>query len=126
MKSLKKVLRPYIRSIELGDNDSSFPEEKLKSKLQKLNKSKDFGFFICSGMVVFAFLVSICLVVLLFKEPDQIVILFSGTGLTTAGLISVMRGIWKEKIAIELTIALLESMEAKEFQSILQIILKKF
>jgi hypothetical protein len=76
-------------------------------------------------MVVLAFLISIGLVLTLIQEPDKITILFGATGLTTAGLISVMRGIWKEKVAIELTIALLENMRPESYESILHAILKK-
>jgi hypothetical protein len=75
---------------------------------------------------VLAFLISIGLVIVLFREPDKIAVLFSATGLTTAGLISVMRGIWKEKVAIEMTIALLENLDPQQFESIILVILKKF
>lgn len=126
MKNLKSVLRQYRSEVKLGGEETSFQGEELKKKLQKLRKSKDWAFIICVVMVVLAFLVSISLVVALFRDPDKIAILFSATGLTTAGLISVMRGIWKEKVAIELTIILLENMRPESFESIIPVILKKF
>jgi hypothetical protein len=126
MQNLKAVLRRYAPQVKLGEENAPFQGERLKVDLQRLRKSKDLAFYTCVGMVMLAFLVSIGLVIVLFRDPDKIAILFSATGLTTAGLISVMRGIWKEKVAIELTIALLESMRPESFESILPIILKKF
>ena len=72
------------------------------------------------------FIISIALVIALFREPDKIAVLFGATGLTTAGLISVMQGIWKEKVAIEMTIALLENIKPESLESIIQVILTKF
>ncbi|MFN6470529.1 MAG: hypothetical protein RMY36_012760 [Nostoc sp. SerVER01] len=126
MKDLKSVLRRYAPQVQLGEAETQFQAERLKVDLQRLRKSKDWAFIICAAMVVLAFLISIGLVIVLFREPDKIAVLFGATGLTTAGLISVMRGIWKEKVAIEMTIALLESMRPESFESILPIILKKF
>jgi Kef-type K+ transport system membrane component KefB len=110
----------------LGEAETQFQAERLKVDLQRLRKSKDWAFIICTAMVVLAFLISIGLVIVLFREPDKIAVLFSATGLTTAGLISVMRGIWKEKVAIEMTIALLENLDPQQFESIILVILKKF
>lgn len=126
MKDLKSILRHYAPQVKLGEAETQFQAERLKVDLQRLRKSKDWAFIICAAMVVLAFLISIGLVIALFREPDKIAVLFGATGLTTAGLISVMRGIWKEKVAIEMTIALLESMRPESFESILPVILKKF
>jgi hypothetical protein len=126
MKDLKSVLRRYAPQVMLGEAETQFQAERLKVDLQRLRKSKDWAFIICTAMVVLAFLISIGLVIVLFREPDKIAVLFSATGLTTAGLISVMRGIWKEKVAIEMTIALLENLDPQQFESIILVILKKF
>lgn len=126
MKSLKSILKRYDPGVTLGPEEAALNKERLKADLQGLRKSKDWAFFICVGMVVLAFLISIGLVVTLFHEPDKITILFGATGLTTAGLISVMRGIWKEKVAIEMTIVLLENMSPESFASILPTIIQKF
>jgi hypothetical protein len=126
MKGLKSVLRRYAPQVKMGEEESLLQKERLKTDLQRLRKSKDWAFYICVGMVILAFLISISLVVTLFREPEKISILFGATGLTTAGLISVMRGIWKEKVAIELTIVLLENMRPESFESILPVILQKF
>jgi len=119
-------LRRYAPQIKMGEEEIPLQKERLKADLQRLRKSKDWAFCICVGMVVLAFLISIGLVVTLFREPDKIAVLFGATGLTTAGLISVMRGIWKEKVAIEMTIALLENMKPESLESIIQVILTKF
>jgi heme A synthase len=126
MNDLKSVLRRYSPQIKMGEEEIPLQKERLKADLQRLRKSKDWAFYICIGMVILAFLISIGLVVTLFREPDKITILFSATGLTTAGLISVMRGIWKEKVAIELTIALLENVRPEAFESLIPVILQKF
>jgi len=126
MKDLKSVLRRYAPQVQLGEAETQFQAQKLKVDLQRLRKSKDWAFIICAAMVVLAFLISIGLVIALFREPDKIAVLFGATGLTSAGLISVMRGIWKEKVAIEMTIALLENMRPESFESIIPVILKKF
>ncbi len=110
----------------MGEEEIPLQKERLKADLQRLRKSKDWAFYICVGMVILAFLLSISLVVTLFREPDKIAILFGATGLTTAGLISVMRGIWKEKVAIELTMVLLENIRPEAFESLLPVILQKF
>ena len=128
MKDLKNVLRDYAPKVNLGGGEAKtqLKPEILKVDLQRLRKSKDWAFIICAGMVVLAFIISIALVIALFREPDKIAVLFGATGLTTAGLISVMRGIWKEKVAIEMTIALLENMTPESLESIIQVILTKF
>ncbi len=129
MKDFKKILRRYVVPVKLGDEEpqeTQFQAKQLKIDLQRLRKSKDWAFFICTTMVVLAFFVSIGVVIALFRKPEQIAIIFSATGLTTAGLISVMRGIWKEKVAIELTIALLGNMRPESFESLLPVIMKKF
>jgi hypothetical protein len=126
MKDLKSVLRRYAPTIKMGEEEIPLQKERLKVDLQRLQKSKDWAFYICAGMVILAFLISIGLVVTLFREPDKITILFGATGLTTAGLISVMRGIWKEKVAIELTMALLENIRPEAFESLIPVILQKF
>ncbi|PSB07852.1 hypothetical protein C7B62_18610 [Pleurocapsa sp. CCALA 161] len=110
----------------LGPEEAPLNTEPIITDLEQLRKSKDWAFFICVGMVVLAFLISIGLVVTLFHEPNKITILFGATGLTTAGLISVMRGIWKEKVAIEMTIVLLKNMTPESFESILPSIIQKF
>jgi len=126
MKDFKRILRRYAPQVKMGDGEILLRKEQLKTDLQRLRKSKDWAFSICVGMVVLAFLISIGLVATLFREPDKITILFGATGLSTAGLISVMRGIWKEKVAIDLTIALLENMRPESFESLLPVILQKF
>lgn len=126
MKNLKSVLLRYAPQTKLGEGEVPLQKEQLKADLQQLRKSNDWSFIICVGMVVLAFLISIGLVIVLFREPDKITILFSATGLTTAGLISVMREIWKEKVAIELTIVLLENMRPEAFESLLPVILQEF
>jgi multisubunit Na+/H+ antiporter MnhF subunit len=126
MKDLKSVLQRYTPQIKMGEEEVPLQKEQIKADLQRLRKSKDWAFFICVGMVVLAFLISIGLVIALFQDPDKVTILFSATGLTTAGFISVMRGIWKEKVAIDLTIALLENMRPEAFESLIPVILQKF
>jgi hypothetical protein len=126
MKSLKSILRRYDRGVTLGEGEAALNKKPIIADLQRLRKSKDWAFFICVGMVVLAFLISIGLVLTLIQEPDKITILFGATGLTTAGLISVMRGIWKEKVAIEMTIALLERTPPESLASVLAELIKKF
>lgn len=126
MKAFKGVLQNYAPQVKLGEVESNFQAEQLRAELRKLRKSKDWAFSVCVGMVVFAFIVSIVLVILLFRDPEAITILFGATGLTTAGLITAMRGIWKEKVAIELTITLIENMRPDSFESIIPVLLQKF
>ncbi|MFE4105969.1 hypothetical protein [Almyronema epifaneia] len=125
MSELKKILKSHSL-IRLGDDFSQLELSPLKAKLENLRSSKENEFRICMGVIIAAFIALISLCLILRNNPDKLVVLTSATGLTVTGLVTAMRGLWKDKIAVDFILALLEGMQAESFESILPIIIQRF
>lgn len=125
MNELKRILKSHSL-IRMGDDVSQLELNPLKAKLESLRSSKENEFRICMGVIIAAFVALISLCFILKNEPDKLVMLTSATGVTVTGLVAAMRGLWRDKIAVDFILALLENMKAESFESILPIIIQKF
>ena len=125
MSELKKILKSHSL-IKMGDDVSKLELDPLKIKLSKLRASKENEFRVCMGVIIAAFLVLISLCFVLRNAPDKLAILTSAAGVTVTGLVTAMRSLWKDKIAVDFILALLESMKPESFESILPVIIQKF
>ena len=125
MKRLKTLLNQYVVPVQAGDGEE-LDGESLKLELETLRDAHQRTFYLCAGMVITAFIASIVVVILLMNDPSKIAALFGATGVTTAGMITLMVKIWKEKVAIDLTLALVGSLQPEAYGSFLAIIAKKF
>ena len=140
MASLQSVLLANIGAASvpadsLGGSDGrempavpaipSLDREKLKRDLSAISKGNNRYFLICVVMVVILFLVSVGVVLTNLNKPDIIKIVLGAFGISSAGLITMMIKLWREKSNTELLILLAINMDSDTLKSIIAILAKR-
>jgi len=99
--------------------------DKLKRDLAAVNKDNNRYFLVCVMMVVFLFLVSIGVVLTNLNKPDIIKVVMAAFGISSAGLITMMIKLWREKSNGELLILLAINMDSDTLKTIVTVLLKR-
>jgi D-alanyl-lipoteichoic acid acyltransferase DltB (MBOAT superfamily) len=99
--------------------------DKLKRDLSAVNKDNGRYFFVCVAMVVLLFLVSIGVILTNLNKPDIIKVVMAAFGISSAGLITMMIKLWREKSNVELLILLAINMDAETLKTIVAVLIKR-
>jgi hypothetical protein len=99
--------------------------DKLKRDLSAVNKDNSRYFFVCVAMVVLLFLVSIGIILTNLSKPDIIKVAMAAFGISSAGLITMMIKLWREKSNVELLILLAINMDAETLKTIVAVLIKR-
>jgi hypothetical protein len=139
MASLRSVLLENIGGAALpkdslgGDDtpkrqETSEPvinKDKLQRDLKAVNKDNSRYFLICVIMVLILFLVSVGIVLTNLNKPDVIKLVLGAFGVSSAGLITMMIKLWREKSTVELLILLAISMDTDTLKTVIGVLAKR-
>lgn len=139
MKKLEAVLSEYAPGPpEFGPKDiqqvtkrappvplmTSDQIDVLKKKVAEISSNNRTYFNVCFGLLVILFIGLAVLVVFLLHDPNQVKAVLAASGISFFGIIGQMLKLWKEKVASDITLALIMSLKAEDIRSTLEIILK--
>jgi hypothetical protein len=139
MTSLKSVLLESVGMINapkdlLGGDDeggarvaatSSLDRDKLKRDLSAINKGNNRYFLICVVMVAILFLVSVGVVLTNLNKPEIIRVAMGAFGISSAGLITMMIKLWREKSNVELLMILAINMDYDTLKTVVAVLAKR-
>jgi hypothetical protein len=137
MPSLRSVLLKTVGQHaapqdSLGSNEESravrapaLDKDRLKRDLAAVNKDNNRYFLICVAMVLILFLVSVGVVLTNLAKPDIIKVVMAAFGISSAGLITMMIKLWREKSNIELLILLAINMDPETLKTVITIMVKR-
>ena len=116
MKDLKSVLIKHLppADVNLGGRKNVLQRDQLRQDLQVVSDKNKFIFFLGVGMILVLFVAALILVWLWRDRPQLITGVFAATGISTTGLIATMFSHWKEKVRIEMLLALLSGTDDVE------------
>src|SRR4051812_33129279 len=126
MKRLRGVLQSYSKPITLGGDPTpgalGFSAERLTADLQAVSRSNEYYFGICVVMVVALFLVMLLVVTRSLTSPDTVKVAIGAFGLSGAGIVRLMIGLWREKVATDVLITLSTTIERELLRSIVEVL----
>jgi hypothetical protein len=139
MTSLRSVLLKHAGALpapkdSLGSADEPsiqvtpvpiLDRDKLGRDLSVVNKGNNRYFFICVSMVLTLFAVSVGVVLTNLNKPDIIKVVMAAFGISSAGLITMMIKLWREKSNTELMILLAINMDSDTLKTIIAILAKR-
>jgi hypothetical protein len=126
MKKLRAVLSPYVDSVQLGDPERDpIDVERLREQLQRVSRESANYFGVCVVMVMVIFLATLGAALRYAGQANLVTLAFAVLGATMIGMLRVMVGLWREKVATDVLLALAGSLEGDHLRSILAVFLKR-
>lgn len=135
MASLKEVLTQNVElpplSDKLGGGEKAAPptvkvnKAGLKRGLVQVKKDNNRYFLICVAMVLILFAVSVGVVIFKNDQPDLIKAIMAALGVSSAGLITMMIKLWRDKSNVELVLVLATNMDDEALKTVLAVLVKK-
>jgi hypothetical protein len=133
MKNLKDVLAQYSAegprfgdgAIPLGGTAPAVSPtiQSLKADLEAIRKRNTTYFVCCFVLLVLLFGTCFVLVIFALRNPTLIQSALAATGLSFFGIVAQMLKLWKEKVASDLTLALIADLKPENIPSVLGVIL---
>jgi hypothetical protein len=129
MSQLKKILIDYQNglrnTVTAGGETESAPMAKADFILQlKLISGRNRVFlWINIGMLLVVFLGSILLIYHFINDLDALPKIFGASGLSISGMIFYMTHLWRQIVAIDMTIALADRLDSKTLPAIIKSLL---
>ena len=118
---LRNVLAPYL------DDTPEFGEQELVStdvlqrELKAVSERNLKFFLVCVGMLVVVFVGAVVAAVVWFDKPTVVTAAFGVTGISLPWAINKMIGLWKDKVAADLLVALIGQLKPELAASILHV-----
>lgn len=126
MKRLKNILSDLAEAVELGSTaPKPLDVARAEASLRQVARADERYFALCCVMIVVLFAASIWIVLTHLDEPSAIKVVFAALGVTSAGLIRMMSGLWREKVATDMLIALVATMDDRTLKSIIAVLLRR-
>ncbi|HKV91282.1 MAG TPA: hypothetical protein VJW20_01905 [Candidatus Angelobacter sp.] len=137
MKRLLKILAKYAEAPEakLGDKGPFKPEgtpplaareaDQLRSEMRAILERNKIFFVIAFSLVVAVFIGLCIFIVSSLGDPAGIKKAMTAAGITIFGPIGWMLKLWKEKVATDLTLALVSNLKSEDIRPVLGILLRK-
>lgn len=128
MATVKDVLRSYAAtSPSLGSSKAPFSNRsaQLASDLKIVSTSSQTYFALCFGAVIVVFILSAALAARYVDSPQQLSAMFGALGLTLTGLLARMAGLWKQKVASDILLALCAVADNDQRNTIVDALLKR-
>src|SRR5262245_22059674 len=112
MKKLRAVLVSYGHDIQLGDHEPTpLAVERLKGELGAVSRANEHFFAVCVVRILALFLAALWAIIRYAANPDAVRIAFGAFGLSVAWMIRVMIGLWREKVATDMALALVGALD---------------
>jgi hypothetical protein len=126
MKRLRAVLMSHAQGIQLGESaPHPLAVERLSEELRSVGRANEHYFALCVVMILALFLAALWVIIRYAATPDAVRGAFVCFGLSVAALIRVMIGLWREKVATELAVALVGALDQETTRSIIEVLLKR-
>lgn len=137
---LRDVVRQYAGSLSApsvtGGSDETIvhvaPEqppaidrEALRRDLARVVKSNQSGFVVCVAMLIILFLATLSLVIFNFDKPGLVKAAVSALGVSSAGVVTMMIKLWRNKSNTEMLMILAISMDAQTMRTVIEILAKR-
>jgi len=119
MKKLRALIGPYVDVVAGGEDDRSL--SRLTDRLEDLRRRNEKYFIVPVVMIVLLFLTSLGLVVWCREQPGVITAVFGALGCTVFGGVGFMRKLWREKVALDLVLAVMADLPEKEARAVLKV-----
>jgi hypothetical protein len=129
MKSFNSIVSKYadtkriLGKVESGLNVNQIDD--LRKDLKSISSNNIIFYWICVGMVVTIFLLSIFLFIFNIYNCDKIEIILSINGVSIMGLIVYMKKLWKEKVNSDMLLVLIGTLKKEMINTILVALIKK-
>jgi hypothetical protein len=122
MKSLEDLIRDATGPIMLGPSSKM---EGLARRLRELSQRNEKYFRACIAILVVVLLASLGFVILFRNQPAVIAGIFTAMGASAYGGVRQMVKLWREKVATDVAIELVEVLPRPEALKLLQDIFLK-
>lgn len=126
MKKLRALLSRYVEPIQLGDAaPRPLPVDKIQAELQEVSRTSETYFGACVVMTMAAFLVALWATLHYAMSPETVKLTFGGLGAYLIVIVRTMKGLWREKVATDMVVALAASLDRDTLASIIAVLLKR-
>src|SRR5512140_3758185 len=126
MKKLRSVLSRYVDSIQLGEGDRApLDVERLREQLRHISRANEHYFGACVVMVMTVFIAALWVALRYADHDGAVKLAFAALGASMIGMLRVMVGLWREKVATDVLLALAGSLEGDHLRSIIAVPLKR-
>lgn len=128
MSKLKAALLPYltVEKGELGKRQArTFDRDKLAGKLREIVARNNAVFGFCVAMVIIPFVVQLWVALAYASEPQLVKAIGGAFGISAAGLIFQMIKLWREKVATELLLELLPTLDTAVFKTVIAVLVRR-
>jgi uncharacterized membrane protein len=140
MKFFETILKEYsdptvVKIIRLGADETQKAAESqvrrptrvidrkaMRQDLRSVKKDNNRYFFVCVSMVILLFIVCIVLVIMNACNSTVVTVVMSGFGISAAGLIKLMTGLWRSKSNTELLLVLALNTDGETLTNIVNIL----
>jgi hypothetical protein len=125
MTKLETILAPYKVLGELGDR-GDFDREYLRNALSAASRQSAVAFWAAVGAQLGVFLLAAWFAVENAANPKVLSLVLAGGGGGVGACGFAMVRLWKDKVATDLTLALVSSLDAPVAKTVLNIVLDTF
>ncbi|XXX76131.1 hypothetical protein WMF30_51630 [Sorangium sp. So ce134] len=124
---LGTLLHAYIEPIHGGPGDSApLPVKQLEEQLEALRRENNHYFAILAAMVLVIFLAALWVVIHHGCEAVMAGSTTAGAGVGTVAAVTLMSRIWREKVAVDLLLALTPRLEPELLKPIILVLSQRF
>lgn len=127
MKRLRATLGAYAEPIQLGEGTppSVIPVDKLRKELQAVIRTNTNYFLVCVAMTLGLYIAALWVVFDNLDDKGTLQIAFAMFGLSLAGMVRMMIGLWREKVATETLLTFVGAVDDKFLKSIIEVFLRQ-
>ena len=116
MQTLRAVIRPYTEDVKLGSRSM----QQLAGRLRDLNRKNDKYYWFCVALLIVVLLASLGFVIVLRNQPGGITAVFAAMGASSYGGVRQMVKLWREKVATDVAIEVVEVLTEAEALKVLR------
>jgi hypothetical protein len=113
---LMRALREAVRKYLAGQMGGTRTKHDLAVRLMELSKADAAYLKLCAGMLVALFAVSLVLTLLCRSNAAFLAAVSAFTGATVFGSIKAMSDLWREKVATDVLLAMVDHYQEDEFR----------
>jgi hypothetical protein len=121
MRALRDLIRPYAeaytKDVTLGGSGAV---KQLAAKLRDLSRKNDRYFWVCVALLIIVLLASLGFVILFRDQPSVIAGVFAVLGASAYGGVWKMVQLWREKVATDVAIEVVEVLTVAEAMELLK------
>jgi hypothetical protein len=117
MQALRSTIQDYL-ALQLGGPGKT--KKGLAGELKTISRANEKYLFVCSGMLVALFVVSLVLILVCRNQPAYLTAVASFTGVSVFGGIKKMHNLWREKVATDIVLAMADYYPEDEFRLFVQ------